>query len=233
MLTPMRQRRSRSRGITMVEVLVGIAIGLVLVGGVLSLFVTNLVNSRRMLVEARVNQDMRAAADLITRDLRRAAYWGNSIDGTKVFGGATTPTRNPYQAIAPDTAASSITYTFSRDVARGVAENNVPDDDEGFGFRLNGGTIQMRTSLTGNWQPVTDPNVMTVTGLALTVSEIAIDARTSCSTTCAGTACPVLTRRNYRLVMTATAVADPAVVRELDTRSRIRNDSLTGTCPAA
>lgn len=215
----------------MVEVLVGIAIGLVLVGGVLSLFVTNLVNARRMLVEARLNQDMRAAADLIARDLRRAAYWDNSIDGTKVFGTGTTPTRNPYQAIAPDTAASSILYTFSRDISRGVAENNGIDNDERFGFRLNGGTVQMRTA-DNTWQTVTDPGVMTVTGLALTVSEIPISAASACAVTCTS-GCPVLTRRNYRLVMTAQAVSDPAVVRQLDTRARIRNDGLDGTCPPA
>ena len=227
MLTAHRSSRRASRGVSIVEILVGITIGLVLVGGVLSLFVTNLVNSRRLLVEARVNQDMRAAADLIARDLRRAAYWQNSIDGTKVFGSATTPTRNPYQAVAADSAASSILYTFSRD----TTENNTIDSNEQFGFRLNAGTVQMRTA-DNTWQTVTDPGVMTVNGLALTVTEVPISAASACSTTCT-TGCPLLTQRHYLLVMTATAVSDAAVTRRLETRARVRNDSLTGACPAA
>ncbi len=227
MLTARRPSRRASRGVSIVEILVGIAIGLVLVGGVLSLFVTNVVNSRRLLVEARVNQDMRAAADLIARDLRRAAYWQNSIDGTKVFGGATSPTRNPYQAIAPDASASSITYTFSRD----TTENNTIDANEQFGFRLSGGTVQMRTA-ENTWQTVTDPGVMTVNELALTVNELARSAASACAASCSS-GCPVLTQREYLLVITATAVADPAVTRRLETRARVRNDSLDGACPAA
>lgn len=217
----------RQRGLSMVEVLVGIAIGLVLITGVLSLFVTNLTNSRRMLVEARVNQDLRVAADLIARDLRRAAYWQNAITGTTVTGGAITPTRNPYQAIATDVAASQIEYTFSRD----VTENNAIDNAERFGFRLNGGALQMKVANT--WQTVTDPNVMTVTGVLLEPFTAVVDARTSCAATCVGSTCPTVTLRHYRLTLTAQAVSDARVVRQLITRVKARNDSIDGTCPAA
>lgn len=227
MLKARLSRRAAARGLSIIEVLVGIAIGLVLIAGVLNLFVTNLVNTRRMLVEARVNQDLRAAADLITRDLRRASYWGNAITGTSVTGTVTTPPRNPYRAITPDVAASSITYTFSRD----VVENDTPDNNERFGFRLNGGAIQMQTA-DNAWQTVTDPNVMTVNQFALTLTETPIAAGNACTVACAGPACPVVTLRNYQLVLRATATSDAAVVRRLVTRARVRNDSLTGACPA-
>lgn len=227
-IPPLRNRRGDGqRGLSLVEVLVGIAIGLILVTGVLQLFVTNLTNSRRMLVEARINQDLRVAADLIARDLRRAAYWQNAINGTTVTGGATTPTRNPYQAVASDVAASQVEYTFSRD----ATENDTIDNAERFGFRLSSGAIQMKVANT--WQTVTDPNVMTVTGVLLEPFAVDVDARTSCAATCVGSGCPVVTVRHYRLTLTARGVANTNVVRQLVERVKVRNDSITGTCPAA
>ena len=58
--------------------MVGVAVGLFVAGGAAKLFVDNLSNNRRMLVETRINQDLRAATDLIARDLRRAGYWRNA-----------------------------------------------------------------------------------------------------------------------------------------------------------
>ncbi|HSV69762.1 MAG TPA: prepilin-type N-terminal cleavage/methylation domain-containing protein [Methylibium sp.] len=219
--------RLDQRGLSMVEVLVGIAIGLVLVGGVLSLFATNLTNARRMLVEARVNQDLRVAADLIARDLRRASYWQNAISGTTVVTGATTPVRNPYRAVAADVAASQIDYTFSRD----GTENDAIDGNERFGFRRNGTTIQMQTS-QDTWQTVTDPTVMEILGLTIEPFSVDVDARASCAVTCVGAGCPVVTVRHYRLTLLARAASDTDVVRQLVSHVKVRNDSIAGTCPA-
>jgi Tfp pilus assembly protein PilW len=66
---------------SIVELLVGVAVGLLIIGGATKLFVDYLVSTRRSLVETRVNQDLRAAADLIARDappigkVRQAASW--------------------------------------------------------------------------------------------------------------------------------------------------------------
>ena len=65
----------RQRGLSIVELLIASALRLFLVGGAITLFIGNLTNSRQMLLDARINQDLRAAADLIARDLRRAGYW--------------------------------------------------------------------------------------------------------------------------------------------------------------
>ena len=72
------RRHRGQRGLSIVELLIGLAIGLFIVGGAIKLFVDNLTNNRRLLLETRVNQDLRAAADLIARDLRRAGYWRNA-----------------------------------------------------------------------------------------------------------------------------------------------------------
>jgi prepilin peptidase dependent protein B len=238
----------RQRGLSIVELLVGVALGLFLVAGATTLFVTNLGNSRQLLLEARINQDLRATTDLITRDLRRAGYWGASLAGTTatVVGGISTTTPNPYRTITP--GAEIVEYAFSRD----TVEDNTLANNENFGFQrvlnANGvGVIQMKVG-TGNWQTVTDPQAMDVTALNVTPTETNVDVRTACAVTCcsdadviagtcvtrniaAGASCPTIRVRQYAVALTANAVGNARVVRTLQTRVRPRNDEYSGVCP--
>ncbi|NJK42625.1 MAG: hypothetical protein HC937_02780 [Aquincola sp.] len=89
-------RRARQRGLSVVELLIGAAVGLFIVGGAIALLVNQLRDNRVLLLETRVNQDLRSAADLVARDVRRAGYWGNALAGA-VFPAAS----NPYRAVTP------------------------------------------------------------------------------------------------------------------------------------
>jgi prepilin peptidase dependent protein B len=242
--------RPAQRGLSVVELLVGLAVGLFLVAGAVTMFVTNLGNSRQMLVEARVNQDLRGAADLVTRDLRRAGYWGNAVSGTVAMG-AGSAASNPYIAVTPGTGV--IEYAFSRD----TTEDNSLGNNEQFGFRraVQGGIgiIQMKLGVVSgsdNWQPVTDPQTINVSDFTVTPTQTPIDMRAACARTCcsaadvtAGTAgctvttlssgsCPMVTVREYQLTLTGNATNNANVVRTLTTRVRARNDQFSGSCPA-
>jgi prepilin peptidase dependent protein B len=240
MLSHSLARRALSRGLSIVEMMVGIVVGLFLVAGATTVFVTHLGNSRQMLVEARVNQDLRAATDLISRDLRRAGYWENAVSGTiAAASGVTTP--NPYVAITP-TGTSQIEYLFARN-----ADNTV-DNNEAFGFRrtVDGatgrGVIQMKTDNTPTWQTVTDPTVIDVGagGLNIVATTTIVPVGGACAKVCpppvgATYTCPnppTLTLRQYDITLTAAAVADTRVIRTLQTRARVRNDQPAGVCPA-
>lgn len=231
------------RGLSLVELMVGSAIGMFLVAGAITVFVTNMGNSRQMLIEARVNQDLRAAADLISRDLRRAGYWDNAISGAIAVGAAGTTVANPYVAITA-TGTSQIEYLFSRDT------NNTLNANEYFGFRreVDGatgrGVIQMKISGGAggdNWQTLTDPNVLNVpaTGLQITQTATVVPVGGACAKVCPPPAgatwtCPTpptLTLRQYDILLTGVAVADARVVRTLQTRARVRNDQAAGVCP--
>lgn len=241
LISSQRLRRAARRGLSMIELMVGVAVGLFLVAGATTVFVTHLGNSRSLLVEARVNQDLRAAADLITRDLRRAGYWENAVSGTIAAGAAGTTVANPYIAITP-TGATQVEYLFARN-----ADNTV-DNNEAFGFRraVDGttgrGVIQMKTDNTPTWQTVTDPSVLDVgaTGLNIVQTATVIPVGGACAKACPPPAgatwtCPnppTLTLRQYDITLTASAVADARVVRTLQTRSRVRNDQPAGVCPA-
>jgi prepilin peptidase dependent protein B len=73
-LTKPSMRLRRQRGLSIIELMVGVAIGMFIIGGAIKLFVDMFGNNRRLLIETRVNQDLRATADIIARDLRRAGY---------------------------------------------------------------------------------------------------------------------------------------------------------------
>ncbi|MBL0296208.1 MAG: hypothetical protein IPQ21_03185 [Betaproteobacteria bacterium] len=56
--------------------MVGITVGLFIVAAAAMLVTTQLGDNRRLLLETQVQQDLRATADIITRELRRAGLAG-------------------------------------------------------------------------------------------------------------------------------------------------------------
>lgn len=226
MLTRRPHRRGQ-RGLSIVELMVGVAIGLVVVSASVLVSSRNIADTRALLAEVRVNQDLRAVADLVTRDLRRAGYWGNAIDGTRVVAGGAAPPANPYSAMAA--ASSSVAYAFTRD----ATEDNALGVGERFGFRLNEGRIEMQTA-QDTWQAVSDPATVTVTGFAVTPVTTTLPLGHLCPTPCAIGApnCPTVTVRRYDVVLSGRSVRDAAVRRELRTSVRVRNDRFEGVCPA-
>ena len=144
------------RGLSIVEMLVGIAVGLFIVAGTTKLFVDYLGSNRNLLLETRVNQDLRAAADLVVRDLRRASYWRNSTTGIST-NPTIPPVANPYAAVAY--ASGALTYSYDKDGVNGI---NATTED--FGVRrdvVSGkGVLQLRTA--GGWQTITDPGTLDI-----------------------------------------------------------------------
>lgn len=224
---PVRLPHRRRRGLSIVELLVGVAIGLIVAQGALSLFVRNITASRRLLYETRLNQDLRAAADLVARDLRRAGYWGNAIQGTNAVGATAATALNPYSAV-DTTSASQITYEFSRD----GTENNTLDSAEQFGFRLSSGALQMQTD-NGSWTDITNSQALTITSFTVTPTTTTLPLGNLCFKTCAPGApnCPSVTVRSYAILLRGQAVADSNIRRDLRSTVRMRNDQLAGICP--
>lgn len=222
-------RRGRQRGLSMVELMVGVLISLFVIAGFIGTFVSQVSWSRQLLIEARINQDLRAAADLIARDLRHSAYWANAIAGTD-RPASIVPPRNPYGEISADEAAGSIVYSLSRD----AVENDQVDANERFGFRHNRAaqSIQMQTA-AGTWQTLTDATVMRIPadGFSLTAEDRSIDMAAVCASACSGGGCPRLTQRRFRIALKGVAQADPRIVREMQVDVRARNDRLHGQCP--
>jgi len=217
---------AHQRGLSMVELLIGAAIGLVVAAAAAKLLAGHLRESRSLLLEARLMQDLRTATDLVTRDLRRAGYWGAAASGVWLSG-ASGVLPNPYSALPPGSAASdAISFQFSRD----ASENNSIDSNERFGFRLRNGALDMQLGASG-WQAVTDTTVLTVTAFSITPSVQGVSLAGYCAQACAGSACPQQQVRSLAVLLTGRAVADSGVSRSTHSEVRLRNDTLTSSCP--
>ena len=206
------------RGLSLIELLIGVAIALFIAATGSTLLVGHLRENRALLLETRLTQDLRTAVDVITRDLRRAGYWGNAGTGA-----------NPYAALAPATAASdAVSLRYSMD----PTENNIVDSNEQFGFRLRGGAIELQLG-AGNWQALTDAGTLTVTAFSVGPEVQDLSLASFCATPCAAgsTTCPPHQQvRNLAVAITAVLVSDNRVVRSVRSNARVRNDAVVGAC---
>lgn len=227
--------RSAQRGLSIIELMIGITISLFILAGATMVVSSQLADNRKLLLEVQMQQDMRAVLDLVARDLRRAAYWGKA-DENVWPSGMTPSVTNPYAAISATT--TSLSYTRSLDETRSgtlqwrTAENSVANTDELGGFRFNEAQKRIETLVAAdNWQSVTDENVMKVTAFQVAMTSNPVPA--PCGTDCpvaAGGALLQLCVRNVVLSITAQSAHDPSVVRSVESTIRLRNDLVAGTC---
>lgn len=221
-------------GTSLVELLVGVALGLLLLSGGLGLLHSHLLENRRLIVEARLMTELRAAVDAIARDLRRAGHWANAGAAVRRPDDAevTTPNANPYGSLWPDDGGQPVdplSLTYSRD---GV-ENDRVDSTEHFGFRLRGQGIDFQLG-QGNWQALTDPATVRITRLSLTPHHRDIELPDACDTACtpqAARACaPRVRVREVDVAVEGRSSLDARVTRAVQTTVRLRNDALMDAC---
>lgn len=222
------------RGLSVVELMVGLAVGMFIAAAALLSAVNLTESNRRVLLEARLNQDLRATMDMVTRHLRRAGYWGNAQAGARDSAGAAVryPTTGYAEVSPADAAASAVTLRIAQDA------DDSAGSDEAFEFRLatdaqGTGRLQVRLAGAASYQDLTDPAITDVTDFS--VEPQGAQALTlSCPGACGSgalPACPTLQVRRYRVSLSARASFDPAVQRTLQATVRLRNDELSGACP--
>lgn len=210
------------RGLSLVELMVGMALGLMVVAGAALVTSTQVSDSRRLLIETQMQQDLRAAADIITRDLRRTGSWGYSnLARDTVWSSANPlPQPNTYTTVTltGGPPATEVSYRYYRNTSATGP----------FGFKLDNGIIKSYISGT-SWQDLTDGRTMTVTSFTIAPSD-GPAVQLPCPHDCpgGGTACfPTWTVRQLVVEITAQAVSDQAIVRSIRAVAKPRNDLLT------
>lgn len=76
----------KQRGLSLVEMMVALAIGMVIIAGALYMSTSATTASRDNIRMSFLNQELSNAMNLITKDLRRASYWGGALDAARVSG---------------------------------------------------------------------------------------------------------------------------------------------------
>lgn len=228
------------RGLSIIEFMVGAAIGLFVIGGAIKLFVDLFNNNRRQLVEVRLNQDLRTAADIIARDLRRSGYKTNALSDVTVIAPASAPSSNAYaSATATVIGANQVNYAYDRD------GDNAVSVAEASGFMLNTNSNTIDMLVGGAWQPLTDPNTVRITNF--TIENAASTAQTvsmaqycpcigagTCNqaTVAASASAPQAVKRWVNIVIEGRATTETTMpVRRIVEAVRLRNDELRGECP--
>ncbi|MCL5801100.1 MAG: prepilin-type N-terminal cleavage/methylation domain-containing protein [Gammaproteobacteria bacterium] len=172
-------RFSKTTGFSLVEMMISIVVGLVVVAGVISIFSSAVKSHTDNLRMTRLNQELRTTMNLMTRELRRAGFWGGNKQGPPVIPPLNPPpdprrgamntvdtpgTANDFAGILPITGGSCITFEYDED------NNGFSATTERRGFQLDGGAVESGTDTgggcgTGTWNAITDSDAIVITGL--------------------------------------------------------------------
>lgn len=216
---------------TLVELMVGLAVGMIVVAGAVVMATSQIGEHKRLIQETQVQQDLRAAADMMLRELRRAGSW-RSAEASVWTPNNTAPLSNPYSAASAAVSVSpngdEVTYSYSDPT---TAEDDIASNSEKHGFMLVDGILKYR--MGGTYQPLTDAATLTVDAFEVQLNTQALALPDYCEQPCAGLAqCPPsLLVQDVLIRIKASAAKDKDVSRTLTLRARVRNDQVTGVCP--
>ncbi|HEY8878014.1 MAG TPA: hypothetical protein VIN03_10650 [Roseateles sp.] len=246
-LSPSRRSvRAMQRGLGMVELMVGITVGLIVTAGAAVVATRQINEHRRLMLEVQMQQDLRVAADLLQQDLRRAGYRGLPSNGVwePERNAGTVPAKNaassPYTALSQSDGGVDLLYRYARNASGTTTMNttNVLANNEQFGIRWdrNNKVLYIQLGVVNgqpNWQPITDPDAVLIVDFVPTIVTQQIPLDDLCDPTCtsAGT-CPTQTVRRVDFTIKAASKTDPNVRRTLTVSEKVRADDISGACPA-
>lgn len=212
------------RGVSLTEFLVGSALGLIILTASTTLLATHIQRGNQLLQQARLRHDLRSSVHLVSRHLRRSAYWG----APSPMGSAALS--NPYGELL--VSGQQATFYTSRD----AMENHQVDNNEVFGVRLNAGRLEMALG-AHNWQALTDPEVLKIVAFSIQPHTKYETPVASCEASCRTTPevtipCgPTQQRRSLRMRVVGQSAHGSPEQHEIDTLVHLRNDRVQN-CPS-
>lgn len=163
----------RQRGMTLVELMIGITISMLVIAGTIAVYLTSVRGGGDTVRLARLNQETRALFEIMTSELRRTGYCvPNPVQPS---GCITDP---PQEDIIISDDEACVLYYYERDSVnptRNVLGFRLkPDDDivemlpEG---SFSGTSITDSCDATTGWFALTDPESVSVTELEFSLDE--------------------------------------------------------------
>ena len=245
--------RRRAAGLSLPELLVGLTLGLLITAAALALVAFASGEQRRLLAEARLQQDLRAAMDIVSRELRRSGQWPDATAGVWALdaaaagaaaaGAASTvapvmPAVNPFGGFlgVPCNAAAAgaaVPSAVPPALASHACHLTAADDDPAAsrsGFHVSRGVLHAVLQ-GGSPQALTDAAATSMRRFTVTSASREVGLGAFCGQPC-GDRCPGAALRAVVVELQATLPEDPHVQRRLQGTVRVRNDLLTGQCPA-
>lgn len=203
----------RQKGVSLVELMIGMAIGLLIVAAAASVYVTTVRGGADTLRSAKLNIELRSAMDIMVAEIRRAGYIGFNVN--------TSLSTNPFmQANTNLTLVGSDCILFAYD----ADGNNAANTSDQFGFKKNGAKVSMRlggiapsTSAGCNvandsWESITDDSSIIVDTLTFAVTYQCLNAQTGAGS--ANQAC-ITGNAIYDAASTAAVKSDLVEIRNV------------------
>lgn len=213
---------ARQRGISLIEIMVSLSVGILLLLGLTSFMSSTLINNADSVKTTQFNQEIRAAMTLMVRDIRRAGAWGSPSYATGALSGVGVGLTysNPFAAV-DTTTSGCILYRYDKN------NNATLDTGEYLGFRLNGGAIQMLVNATlagstcdtsDGWTALTNNANVNITALSFAETD---SAPVYTNGTGSG---PYVKVRYIKITMTAQSASDAKIKQTLEETVRLQND---------
>ena len=153
---------NKQQGLTLIEMMIAMLIGIIISGAVITIFVSNIKSVTDNMKMTRLNQELRGTMTFISDEIKRAGYSADATNSAFI---------TDFNFAA---GSSCLRYSYDED------GDGTQDADERFGFQLNTNAIRWSNNVTttdcsdGTWQRITDTAIATVTAFTITESAIGV-----------------------------------------------------------
>lgn len=235
----------RIRGFGLIELMVAIVLGMIVTAAITSMVVAILRTNNENMEMTRLTQELRAAGQLITRDLRRASFTPKAVENIgRVNGSASAPIVNPFAEIDfyaggteidfvsnPTAGPADCVFFRYDDQTNGTQGTLDAADNRGFRFNSDTNAIEMLDGVDSSctsddgWEALTDTNATEVTGFNFSTKD-----QDAFKHLTAGDL--EVTVRQIVVTISGRVAADPEVNRTITELIRIRNDLMLNCDPS-
>jgi len=167
----------RQRGITLVELMIASAIGLIAIAAILTVYIATVRHSKEQLEAAHLHHQLFGLLHLVSADIRRAGYWkfdtSTQAASNNPFMVGENRLRSDAYPDEDDNSCILFAYDLDKDGRVGIgqcddepcSDSTDVDNVEQFGFRLRNLSVQSRYGGNGTacdsgyWQTLNDTDI--------------------------------------------------------------------------
>jgi type IV pilus assembly protein PilW len=224
-------------GVTLMEIMIGLALSLVVTTSMVVLMSNSLGTTTRVIQMTQLSDELRNSISMMTRDLRRANYSANAAycyanSDCGVDGAA-----NQTALLVPSDQCMSFNLDRNQDGDASTDDAGAfrRNEDGGVGFLEmwvgGSGEGEDPCGLGGSWLRLTDPNIVDIDVFAITLVNLQDSLAEDGGATLTQNTREVNIQIGGRLRIDENDSSRPEIRREIEDTIRVRNDFLVRTGP--
>jgi len=245
---------NKQKGFTLIEIMISLVLGLIVIGGAISIYISTIRSSTDITNSARLNYDLDSVMQLMVNDIRRAGYWGGAIVNSDaklnpfINGTANIQISDYTDADGDAHLNGCIVYSYDANGSGANTLNDLTDDideNEYFGFRLDRGAVWMRSTVDidgssgivedptncdddSDWGRIIDENKINIESLSFTTNHkcLNIKADTTCAVTALIAGDQAVEVRQIDITLIGNVVNDDPVEKTLRATVKVRNNRI-------